>query len=155
MNQVSAALRKDVRAAEKRAEIEERNRGAVVRRLMADAYGRKWVWDRLAAGGLFDSSFYPDPYQAAYRQGERNQANLLLADVIRFCPHEYIQAIEEANDRASTERTLTDNAVAQRTDDPNDPLKRYAAERDADDAAATELAGAYRHPDDDPGNIAS
>lgn len=146
--QLTASNRKDVRQAEKQAEIDERNRGVILQRIMSDGPGRKWLWDRLAECGIFDSTYYPDAHQLYYRQGERNIGLRLLADVLRFCPELYIQAQREANERHTLERQLHANAAESRNP-TGDPSDTYAAELADDILSAARAADEYRHPAQD------
>lgn len=71
----------------------------VVRRLMADQVGRRWVWLQLSSMHIFENiSFFntEDRVERTYfAAGERNVGLRLLADVMRLSPREYVLAMEE------------------------------------------------------------
>lgn len=97
----NAANRKDIRAAEKEAKlIEDQNRGVVVE-LMSTTNGRAWIWRKLELAHMFDDPFTGDPYGEAYRKGERNAGLALLAEIMSFCPDQFILAMREANVRST------------------------------------------------------
>ncbi len=141
MTQTSASNRKDVRAAEKQAEIDDRNRGNILQRIMSDGPGRRWIWDLLAATQIYDGGHYPDSNLLHFRQGQRSVGLTILSDILRFCPELYITAQREANGRSTTADQLATNASDARAEDGG-----YAAELAADLDAAARSAEEYRHP---------
>lgn len=67
-----------------------------MRWLMGDGRGRRLVWRWLGDGGIFRPSFTGDALQTAFREGERNRALALLADVMQCCPEQWIRMQAEA-----------------------------------------------------------
>lgn len=103
--------RKSIRAVEKAAAVADRERGVTVANLMSTIPGRRYIWEKLTAAHMFQTSFNADPLQMAFNEGERNQGIQLLNDIIQWCPEQYIQAMRESNERNSSDhdsRTGTD-----------------------------------------------
>jgi hypothetical protein len=109
MTEFNASDRKSIRAAEKAAAIAERERAEVVVESMATGPRRKYVWDKLAAAGIFQSTFSTDPLQMAFNEGQRNQGLVLLNDVIQYCPEQFILAMRESNGRRDSDAASRDN----------------------------------------------
>jgi hypothetical protein len=93
--------RKSVRAAEKAAERDERNRGEVVIALAGTEAGRKYIWDSLESAHLFAIPYPSDPHMAYFILGQRNQGQQLLDDILHWCPDQFLQMTREANGRRS------------------------------------------------------
>lgn len=91
--------RKSIRAHEKAAAIADRERGEVLISIMSSTPGRRWVWDKMGAAHIFQTSFSVDAVQMAFNEGERNQGLLLLNDIMQWCPDQFILAMREANER--------------------------------------------------------
>ncbi len=68
----------------------------VTKQLMSFPDGRRWVWNRLAEGGMFRGDESLEPYQMAFDKGKRNAALRLLKDVQVFAANEYILMTNEA-----------------------------------------------------------
>lgn len=70
----------------------------VIRTLMQDQIGRRWVWLELSQMHIFETInfFGEDAERKTYfAGGERNVGLRLLANVMRLCPREYVLAMEE------------------------------------------------------------
>jgi hypothetical protein len=91
-----ASNRKDVRKAEKASRLATRDDRDAIVKLMSDSFGRAWMWRRLSAARIFDDPFTGDPLVEAYNKGNRNFGMLLLSDIMRYCPEQYIQMTREA-----------------------------------------------------------
>ena len=144
MTQTNAADRKQVRAAEKAAAIAERERGEVVVEMMATPQRRRYVWEKLAAAGIFSTTFSTDPVQMAFNEGQRNQGLVLLNDVIQYCPEQFILAMREANGRRTADDTIDANRDAgerRNGEDHNGRDQRPASNPDSDDAAGQDGDG--------------
>lgn len=64
--------------------------------LMTTVLGRKFLWDFLAACHVFSMSYTPGSFDAtAFREGERNVGQLLLMDLQRWCPRDYLTMTRE------------------------------------------------------------
>lgn len=107
----NAADRKEIRSAEKRARLAEKQRGEILIQTMSTAAGRQWVWDNLSSCHVFATTFNENPLHMAFLEGERNRGLALLSDVMQWCPDQFIQAMREANGGRSTttERTGSTN----------------------------------------------
>ena len=57
---------------------------------MATPQRRRYVWEKLATAGIFQSTFSTDPLQMAFNEGQRNAGLVLLNDVIQYCPEQFI-----------------------------------------------------------------
>ena len=110
MSQASSVNRKDIRRAEKAARQTDVARGEVLRRLMAAGEGRQWIWDRLDRAGIFSGGYDDNPTRMAYLAGHRDAGLALLADVMEFCPDQFVQAMREANGRRTADRSATEHA---------------------------------------------
>lgn len=104
-DEYNAAERKKIRAAEKRARIEEAARREVIKSLMSGTAGRSWVYDILLRAHLFEPSFSDNPLVMAFKEGERNFGLALFSDIMTACPQYYIQMMEEKNERHDPEPT--------------------------------------------------
>lgn len=138
--QDNAANPKQVRRAQKQARVRDREDGDVVRMLMRDYHGRRWVWDKLASAGIFQTTFNAEsPYITSFTEGRRSFGLELLANIMQHCPDEFIQAQREANERAST-----DDARNARDSDDSDTSpgeQRTGGEDDGRDVEDTGTEG--------------
>lgn len=81
--------------------------------LMGDPRGRRLVWRWLADGGLFRASFIAgDSHATAFREGERNAALRLHAQVMQHAPEQFVRMLAEAQAEADS-RAHTAAARAQ------------------------------------------
>src|SRR5215467_13560298 len=96
-----AGNRKDVRALEKRAKLEEQQRREIVTGIMSVAPGRKWMCDLLEHCHIFSTSFSDAAIRMAFMEGQREVGILLLTDIMSACPNEYITMMGERNARQS------------------------------------------------------
>ena len=67
----------------------------VIKSVMASPHGRNWIWDLLSVGHLYETSFDPDLGRMAFKEGERNYALQLLAQVTTASPDGYAQMMAE------------------------------------------------------------
>lgn len=95
----NAADRKSIRKAEKAARQFEANDREAVVGIMSTLPGRSWMFRRLEACHCFNDAFTGDALREAYQKGERNFGLQLLAQLMKYCPEQYIQMTREANDR--------------------------------------------------------
>ena len=101
----NAADRKSIRSKEKLSKLADQNRREVLVGIMSTMPGREWVWNMLSRSHVFGMSFVSDAFLTAFREGERNQGQQLLNDVMEACPDQYVLAMRENNER----RTQRDN----------------------------------------------
>lgn len=75
-----------------------RNRSIVLQRLLADAPGRKFLWDMIAEGHVFTQTvaFGPDGHAAmCFREGEKATALKLFNEIVGKYPQSYLQMTKE------------------------------------------------------------
>jgi len=106
-----ASNRKDVRKAEKAARLAARDDADAIKKIMSDSFGRAWMWRKLEAARIFDDPFTGDPLVEAYNKGNRNFGMILLADIMKHCPEQYLLMTREANVRRIN-NDHDDNAAA-------------------------------------------
>jgi hypothetical protein len=107
--------RKQVRAKEKEAKLDESNRLAYTRRIMSDGPGRKWMHDLLVRCHIFQTAFAAgQPDNTAFRLGEQNTGLQIFADVIAASPQEYVLMMNEASikDAVNDRRYSDDRSTA-------------------------------------------
>lgn len=64
--------------------------------LMGEQWGRRVVHRMLDRAGVFRTSHVKgDPYETAFREGERNVGNWLLAQIVAETPEQYAAMLKE------------------------------------------------------------
>lgn len=87
---------KAVNNARKRSARLRKKRTDFVRAMMDQHQGRMWIYDYLVMGHFAEPTHTPgDPYSTAFKEGERNLANRLLADINESAPDQYTVMMEE------------------------------------------------------------
>lgn len=67
--------------------------------LMEDAWGRRIAYRLLDNAGCFHISHTAgDPYETAFKEGNRNQGNWLLTQLMQITPERYAQMLKEHSD---------------------------------------------------------
>lgn len=66
-----------------------------LKQLCDSADGRAWLWELLKACGFSRTSFSPEPATMAFREGERNVALRILAEISRVSPDTYLKMQKE------------------------------------------------------------
>ena len=66
--------------------------------VMDTAGGRRWMWVTLGRCGIFRVSFNTNAMQTAFREGERNVALMLVADITTACPKLVAKMVAENTD---------------------------------------------------------
>jgi|SRR5882672_7863016 len=87
---------------------------AVIQNLMRTTAGRRWVHDKLAAWGIGQTPWVPDPYAASFNCGKQNAGLELWSDVMSAAPNEYIQMMKENSNAPGTD------ALPDASGDPSD-----------------------------------
>ena len=151
MNDFNAADTRAIRARQRELKAREAERKLVVLNLMSSPAGRAYVHDRLQRCHIFETTFVGDALRSAFLEGERNIGLADLAEVMRWCPDQYVQMMREQNDKElANERRLNNrNGNGTTTDadsgwDVGGPLGRVASEYDPRDEPgddATDGAG--------------
>lgn len=141
----NAADRKQVRHAEKVAKAIQSADDAFLTDIMSTAEGRAWIWRRLEAASVFVNAFTADSRQEAFNLGLQAAGQTLLADVIRVCPNDFIQAMKEANN----ERTKSEPGADSGTDSGTGPAPQQP--RSPQSGRVVEGADAYPEPGTEEG----
>lgn len=91
-----ASNRKDVRRAEKAADIAERNRINYLIAAMGTLQGRVWFHDLLTACHIFADPFTGDALREAHSKGERNVGLRIYTEIVTHCPDHFVTMMKEA-----------------------------------------------------------
>lgn len=119
MAQVDPSDPKDVRRSKKDAKATADERAIVWTHLMGSKAGRSFVYDWMQRCHVFSNSFSSDPYRTAFACGEHNIGLQLLAELMHWCPDQYIQMMREANHKElSNGRSSPDADTGIDLDDP-------------------------------------
>jgi hypothetical protein len=80
-----------------------------VKRLMSSRWGRRFMWELLAAAGTYQQTFNTNAMQMAFNEGKRSVGNQLLAYVQATCPERFVEMLKEHQDdeRRSNDRSTT------------------------------------------------
>lgn len=143
----NAADRKSIRAKEKASRLADQNRREVLVGIMSTTFGREWVWNQLERAHVFEMSFTPDALLTAFREGERNQGQLLLNDVMVACPEQFIIAMRESNVRR-TQRDITPTSTSSGSAgelDGSSDTGRYVEGSEADSDLGAEAGSEAHH----------
>ena len=80
-----------------KSKLKQRDRDDFLKAVMNTPEGRSWIWDMLSICGVYQNPFTPDAAATAFRCGEMNIGQQLLADVVRAAPDLYITMQKEAS----------------------------------------------------------
>src|SRR5262245_21646192 len=139
-----AGNRKDVRAMEKRAKLEETQRREVISGIMSVAPGRKWMCDLLEHCHIFSTSFSDAAIRMAFMEGQREVGILLLTDIMASCPDEYVTMMGERNARQSA---IDARLSRDRPDGDGSSSGQGTDDGEGDDGADLNVPGAERYSD--------
>ena len=88
---------KQVRKAKKEADLSNAIHADVTKQIMSTAAGRKWMHSLLEQCHCFHTSIvFGEQDKTAFREGERNIGNYLLAHVQAACPEFYLIMLKES-----------------------------------------------------------
>lgn len=90
-----ASDRHSVELRTSKAKRKEAKRLAGLKLLCDSPDGRAWIWSFLEQFSFTKSSFSPDALTMAFREGERNAALKLMADINRVAPDTYLRMQKE------------------------------------------------------------
>jgi len=90
-----AAIEDDARAKSERRRLDEEQHAKDLVKLMAETWGRRFVWRMLAEAGVFRLSFSSDALAMAFNEGGRNQGLRLVALLHQHCPQQYERMVTE------------------------------------------------------------
>jgi len=88
--------------------------------VMGDPRGRRFVWGELGRNGLMRQTYSPNNSEQCFAAGQRNAAILLLNDVMRLCPEQYLAMQNEAIEAARREAELEAARAAENEGDNDD-----------------------------------
>jgi hypothetical protein len=91
----NASSRRQVKRAERKAKETYELEREDVSLLMKEKRFRRTLWRYLERCGIFQSSFDPDPYNTAFREGERSIGLMLLGEVMEASPEGYAKMTKE------------------------------------------------------------
>ena len=90
---------KQVKKAQKQAELDEALKLDVIKAVMGTIPGRKWIYELLDRCHLYHTPFLlGQPDGTAFNLGEHNIGLKLLADVQSAAPDLYMQMVQEAKE---------------------------------------------------------
>ena len=69
-----------------------------LRQIMQTPQGRAWMWSQLEFCGPFRSPFAQSADVTAFQCGQQNVGLLLLGNIMRLCPDEYLTMAKENSD---------------------------------------------------------
>ncbi len=130
-----ATDRKAINRRIKQAKQREAQRHNYTRHIMADRFGREWMWELLERCHIFQTPFIGGQAdQTAFNLGEHNFGLKLLADIMTACPQDYQLMAQEATTR---------NLANDRRDDNNrSPGGEHPGSEDLGRDAEGSVAGA-------------
>lgn len=134
----NATNRKDIRKAEKVAEVENQRRINFIVAAMSTAEGRIWFHDLLSRCHIFADPFTGDALLEAYSKGERNVGLQIYSDIVTHCPDYFVTMMKEASIRELTNARRSESADESDTDEPigdaYDPYSESADSRERSDS---------------------
>ena len=116
-----------IRIAEKQAKAEEDARRVFVSTIMGMGGGRAYVHSLLVYCHVFAQPFSVSANETAFRCGQLDVGQVLLRDIMQYCPDRYVEMMREANARSSA----------------SDARRRRS---DEDANRGNSEPGQYRHP---------
>ena len=134
---------KHIAIARKSAKAADEARASFINNIMGMVDGRAYIHDLLVSCHVFTQPFSANALVTAFACGELNIGQRILADIMAYCPDDYIQMMREANARSTA-----DDARRSRSDKDADgnnrgpePYIHPAQDYGADDAAGTTETG--------------
>jgi hypothetical protein len=86
-----------VKKAKDKAKKDEAGRNAVIKKVMNDTHGRAWIYDWLLRCHIYHTPFTPGSQDITdFNCGEQNIGMMLLADVQKSTPNQYLIMLKEA-----------------------------------------------------------
>src|SRR5882757_6864955 len=101
---MDASNRKDVRRAEKKANLADAARISYTRRIMSESLGRQWIHQLLESCYTFSEPFVRGaPDATGHNLGRQAVGKQLFLDIVTHCPTEYILMTQEASHKEIAE----------------------------------------------------
>lgn len=86
--------------AKREEQARRRSDDLVVQQIMDARSGRDWMYRKLAAMHIYETTFIPgQPDTTAFKLGEENIGKQFLADLQRSCPSQYLLMLSEQNEK--------------------------------------------------------
>ena len=103
---------KHIAIARKSAKAADEARASFINNIMGMVDGRAYIHDLLVSCHVFTQPFSANALVTAFACGELNIGQRILADIMAYCPDDYIQMMREANARSTADdarRSRSDN----------------------------------------------
>jgi len=117
----NATNRKDIRRAEKAADVENQRRVNFIVAAMSTSEGRIWFHDLLSRCHIFADPFSGVALLEAYSKGERNIGLQIYSDIVSNCPDYFVTMMKEATLRELTNASRESTSSSDDNDDSAQP----------------------------------
>lgn len=77
-----------------------------IQQLLKTAHGRRYIWQVLSSCGVMSSSMRSNPYDMAFREGQRSIGMAMMQDIMEAKPEAYDQMRRENASNMKTEEAL-------------------------------------------------
>ena len=91
----NAANQKQIKRASVRESIKRKEEREDMLKLLGMPEGRRVFWRLLSFCNIYGSSYSDNPGFMAFREGQRNVGNKILADIMSVAPEAYITMMKE------------------------------------------------------------
>lgn len=102
-----ASNRRHIRERQKETRAIAQDNRVILKSIMEDYNGRRWMHDKLQRSHIFTNPFSSDPLQMAFNCGQQNEALQDFYELITLCPDNYILMMKEAHERHLSADTRT------------------------------------------------
>ena len=126
MTDYNASNERHIAIQRRSAKALEESYESFVNHIMGMVDGRSYIHTLLTYCHVFDQPFVPDPSITAFGCGQLDVGQVMLRQIMRYCPDEYIRMMREANARSTA-----------------DDARRSRSDKDADGG---DIIPAYVHP---------
>src|SRR6266852_7411539 len=101
--ELSPEEKREAKRQAKAAKVQEAEENAVVQGIMSTPGGRAWMRSKLEVCQIFHSTFTGEAVSGAFNEGRRTVGLMLLAELMRACPEQYIRMMGEQSARRDDE----------------------------------------------------
>jgi hypothetical protein len=126
MTDYNASNERHIAIQRRSAKALEESYQSFINHIMGMVDGRSYIHDLLTYCHIFDQPFVPDPSVTAFGCGQLDVGQVVLRQIMRHCPDQYVQMTREANARSAA-----------------DDARRSRSDKDADGG---DIIPAYVHP---------
>ena len=151
MTDYDASNKRHIAVASRAAKADDDARRVFINTIMGVASGRAYVHDLLVYCHVFAQPFAADPHDTSFRCGQLDVGQVLLRDIMSFCPDNYVTMMREANVRSSTNAARferSDKDVNGRDSEPGHYVHPAFREAGGDDRPADTDANTDYNPVD-------